>query len=282
MLPKPKSIEEAKTLVRSLGRPEMRFASSITAPLYWVTKNSDGSIGTRNGSAFFLETKEALFGITAAHVVEGERSWREHCKIHGPTPLRLGGWKGTSLVLDWDERLIDIDSKIDTATFKISREEIAHVNRSVFTGLQSTWPPVPPQEWQQVSYCGFAAVETRQISRASVEFGVLYGAGLASSVSPLNISSLFERQYAESISGVALPPENFNFGGISGGPMIYVTEEHKGLRLNVLAGVINSGPNTSDNPEEAIAGLEIIRARRACFIQANGLLDRSLWDTLSQ
>jgi hypothetical protein len=37
------------------------------------------------------------------------------------------------------------------------------------------------------------------------------------------------------------------------------------------------GPDTSENPEEAIAGLEIIKARRAHFVLPDGSLDATRW-----
>jgi hypothetical protein len=37
----------------------------------------------RNGTAFFLQTNQALFGVTAAHVIEGRNSWRSHCELYG-------------------------------------------------------------------------------------------------------------------------------------------------------------------------------------------------------
>lgn len=51
-----------------------------------------------------------------------------------------------------------------------------------------------------------------------------------------------------------------------------MTERH-GLRGWSLAGVIYQGPSTSADPNEAIAGVEVIRARRAHFILPDGMLD---------
>ena len=98
-------------------------------------------------------------------------------------------------------------------------------------------------------------------------------------MSETNISSLLEREYLEPTLGEGLPPENFDFGGISGSPLLYVTIKGS-LFLNAFAGVIVAGPNTSDNPDEAIRGFELIRARRARFIRADGSLDHLLWSSL--
>jgi len=42
-------------------------------------RDDEGIITARNGTAFFLRTPDALFGVTAAHVVEGPGGWRESC-----------------------------------------------------------------------------------------------------------------------------------------------------------------------------------------------------------
>ena len=80
--------EEAKAIARSVGRPTLEFAASIVAPLYWAQREDDGSTSARNGTAFFLRTPEALFGVTAAHVVEGPGGWRESCARFGSVAAR--------------------------------------------------------------------------------------------------------------------------------------------------------------------------------------------------
>jgi len=272
--------EEAKDIVRRMGKPTLEFAASIVAPIYWPVRNADGTVIARNGTAFFLKTDQAVFGVTAAHVIEGRNSWRSHCEIHGNTKLRLGGRNGNSVSFDWDARSIDINLGMDIATFAISEREIEQIDRIVYSGFRNGWPPAPPKERQGIIYAGFPAVGTRVMSPHAAQFGVLCGTGLVSSVSELNISSLLERPYLEATLGEGVPPENFDFGGISGAPMLYVTLTQAGLFLNSFAGVIFSGPNTSENAGEAIKGFELIRARRARFIRADGFLDHSTWESL--
>ena len=110
-------------------------------------------------------------------------------------------------------------------------------------------------------------------------FGATPGSGLASSVSEKDVSTLIEREHLIPMLGQGIPPENFDFGGISGGPMLMVIQGS--LRSLALAGVIYQGPNTSEDPAEAISGLEIIRARRAHFILSDGHLDTARWHSLS-
>ena len=63
------SIEDAKRIMAAgLGRAELEFVTSVTAPLYWVIPAADGGgrLQARNGSAFFLDAGAGVFGLTAA------------------------------------------------------------------------------------------------------------------------------------------------------------------------------------------------------------------------
>jgi hypothetical protein len=75
------------------------------------------------------------------------------------------------------------------------------------------------------------------------------------------------------------PREAVYFRGMSGGLMLTVIQN--GLRSWSLSGVIYQGPNTSGAEGQAIAGLEVIRARRAHFILADGRLDVARWKSLT-
>jgi hypothetical protein len=162
--------EEAKAIVRQMARRMLELASSIVAPLYWPAKEADGSVTARNGTAFFLRSPEALFGVTAAHVIEGQHSWREYCEQHGPIQLRLGAKEGRSVSFEWDARCLDIDLEIDIATFMVSTQEIELINRTPYSGL---WPPRAPTENAGITYAGFAGIGTRYLSANAVQFGIV-------------------------------------------------------------------------------------------------------------
>lgn len=72
-------------------------------------------------------------------------------------------------------------------------------------------------------------------------------------------------------------PENFDFGGMSGGPVLAIVQTET-LRSWKPAGVIFQGPNPSSNPMESIQGFEIIRARPVHFINPDGTLDTVRWN----
>ncbi len=266
-------IDEAKRIMAAgLGRAELEFVASLTTPLYWVVPALDGAgLVARNGSAFFIDTGAALFGVTAAHVIRGMQT---ACAEGGAISCQIGA--DLSFDITDSDCLIAIDDDIDIATFRISANELRALGKTVLTGHQNRWPPSPPQPERGVTYSGFPGVSTVWLGRREVSFGVCSAAGVASSVSDTDVCSMIERQHLLDVMGTGLPPNNFNFGGMSGGPMLTVIEQ-RGLRSWQLAGVIYQGPNPSGDTEQAIAGLEIIRARRAHFILPDGRLDLRRW-----
>jgi hypothetical protein len=63
--PSPELPEEAKRIIAAgLGKAEIEFVASLTSPLFWVTRTDEGE-KFKNGSAFFLDTGDRIFGVTA-------------------------------------------------------------------------------------------------------------------------------------------------------------------------------------------------------------------------
>jgi hypothetical protein len=266
---------QARALMAVLGRPEGELVASYTAPLSWVIRTPDGSYRVRNGSAFFLDAGAGVFGVTAAHVISGLSESRDRenvvaCQV-GDLPFDLGGRNA----------IIDAHDGLDIATFRISAEEVRAAGKTILTGYQSEWPPPQPERGRGVYYGGFPGIERRPSLPREISFGVATGGGVASSVSETDISSLIEREHIIATLGGGLPPENYDFGGISGGPMLMVVEYRRLLRTWALAGVIYQGPNTSPDANQAIPGFEVIRARPAHFIVPDGTLDVRRWESLA-
>lgn len=239
-------------MAAGLGRAELEFVTSVTAPLYWVIPAADGGgrLQARNGSAFFLDAGAGVFGLTAAHVIRAMQKARSKS---GPISCQLG--HDIVFDLDGQHRLIAIDDAIDIATFRIAADEIRAIGKTVLTGYHKAWPPSPPQQERGIYFAGFPEVSTLWLSLREMSFGAAPGSGVASSISETDVSSLIERQHLIDVMGTGLPPENF---------------------------VIYEGPNISDKAGEAIAGLEIIRARRAHFLRPDGSLDQRLWASLER
>lgn len=266
------SEEQARALMAVLGKAEAEFVRSLVVSLWWVIREEDGRLRPRNGSAFFLDAGAGVFGVTANHVLEELRNDRQAKRV---VAQQLNGMRFEP---EGRHAVIAAHRGIDIATFRITAAEVQAIGKTVLTGCQSEWPPRPPQQDRGVYYAGFPGVEKKWLSPAEMSFGITPGAGVASSVSELDVCSLIERQHMIPVVGGGIPPENFDFRGMSGGPMLSVIEYKGLLRSWALAGVIYEGPSTSGDPDESIAGLEIIRARRAHFIRPDGTLDIERWD----
>ncbi len=54
------------------------------------------------------------------------------------------------------------------------------------------------------------------------------------------------------------------------------------LRSEILvAGILYQGPITAPDPNQAVEGFELVSARHAHFILADGRLDRARWQSLN-
>jgi len=269
------SKEEAIAIMRAgLGEAELELVASFCSPIYWVVARlPDGTVITENGTAFFVNAGQGVFGVTACHVIHG---WLRDRKA-GCGPLCLAA-NGDPLVIDWPKRVIAAHSGIDIATFRVSEEEVAALGKIILTGFQKSWPPKPPRQNCGIYYCGYPKVGTRPIGRNALSFGCVRGSGVATSINDRDIVTLFDRScwLPDPVRGA--PPPNFDFGGISGGLMLTVIQGS--LRSWSLSGTIYEGPSTSMVPGEAIADFEVIRARRAHFLRPNGEFDTALWHAL--
>lgn len=268
--------DQRAVLESGLGKYELGLINSFNVPLFWMVRNDDGTPRFRNGTAFFLNAGSRLFGVTASHVIEG---WRRSCAEHGPSHLYLSGHR-ERLCIDWDARVIDDDPGIDIATFVVTEEEVRLLQKTILTGAQSVWPPRRPPANSILYYCGFPGVGTRPDPNGPL-FGALPAMGIATSISDSSISIQLEREYLVPVLGGGVPPENFNFGGISGGPVIKIVETDRGIRTYALAGIIYQGPNIISDPTQSIAGFEVIRVRHADFLLPDGQLDRARWGGLN-
>jgi hypothetical protein len=267
--------EAIALITAGLGKAEIEFASSVTAPLLWELRGDGDQRLTKGGSAFFLDTGESLFAVTAAHVVEecfaDTRSRRfVQCRLAGD---------GRSLPISLGDRIIDGSAEIDIATFQITASEVAFLGKIALSGFQKTWPPRLPQLERGVTYCGYPGNGRRWLGPREMVLGCVAAGGLVSSVTEITISILIERHHLSPVLGQGIVPENYDFGGISGGSMIAIVQTPT-LRSWMPAGVIVQGPNTAEDASQAIGGLDIIKARPINFILPNGDIDLARWQML--
>jgi hypothetical protein len=113
--------EAVRLTLAGLGKAELELAGSYPSPLIWTV---DGGNSLKGGTVFFLDTGEAVFAVTAAHVVveffADSKMPNVHATIaaHGksPLPIPLG------------DRIIDASAEIDIATFRVFPNELQYFN----------------------------------------------------------------------------------------------------------------------------------------------------------
>ncbi len=266
--------EAIALIVGGLGEAELKIAASYTAPLFWVLRSFDGSEEIKNGSLFFLDTGERVFAVTAGHVVN---KCLQDTKLRTFVQCMIGSNLGTPVPFFLGDRLIDGNLDIDIATLWVTPEEMQRTGREALRGYHQNWPPPLPQVDRGVTYCGFPGNGRRVLRPREIGFGCVAMGGIASSSNEISLSILIERDNLFQVLGNKTMPENYDFGGVSGGPVLAIVQTPT-IRSWMPAGVIIQGPNPSGKADESILGLEIIKARPMHFIKANGGIDVARWE----
>ena len=232
------------------GRALVDIIRPLVVPFYCGPRAA--AAPPRNGSAFFVRTNAAVFGATAWHVYEEfiQQIEQDRCVVCQLHNLKLAG--------DLQSRLISHGRQCDLATFRISAEELNSLgNRTV------PWPPQIPPVRKSVLIGGFPGVGKRlSESREILTFGLVKTLTPVDSVSDRDISMVRPPDNeVTDVEGKGLPPRNFDFGGMSGGPVIAVLD-CSGITSWALAGVIY----------ECGVEFEIIKAVRADLITEDGTI----------
>lgn len=211
----------------------MKTSSSPTAPLS------------------FLKTPRAVFAVTAAHVIRG------FLEARALDPRLACGLLDSETLIDLDKALIAIGTRVDIATFRVSEGVIAKLNKQPLTA----WPPQTPQVGKGVFYAGFPGQVRQRLAVREFSFGLCSGAGVADHVDSQNIVTSINHDDLVDPLGHGLPPEDFDFGGMSGGPLLAVIET--GIVSWGLAGVIFKGSSL---------GGGLLYGARATSIQEDGTI----------
>ena len=170
-------IDEA---IGDFAEVELEFVASITAPIFWVLRDSNGTDTVKNGSLFFMDAGEGVFAVTASHVVE---ECLHDTRLPTFVQCMIGGHgPGKTAYIYLSERVIASHPGMDIATLRVSRPEVEKMGRSVLTGSQETWPPRLAEINRGVTYCGFPGNERRWLARRELNCGYVTMAGYATSV----------------------------------------------------------------------------------------------------
>jgi hypothetical protein len=200
----------------------------------------------------------------------------DHSKLPTFVQSMVGG-DGQPLRIELGDRIIDAHAGIDIATFDVTRQEIESLRHTVLTGYQREWPPPFPQIDRGVIYCGYPGKTREPVGPREIIFGRFGSAGIISSLSETSVSIQIERENLFRVLGEGVMSDGYDFGGISGGPLVAMVET-AALRSWMPAGVVIQGPNPSHDASQSISGFEMIKARPIQFIKADGFLDSAKWE----
>jgi hypothetical protein len=238
-----------------------------------VLRDSQRNEWIKNGTVSFIDTGTAVFAVTACHVIDA-------CIADAETPdfvqCMIGGPLNT-LYFKLKDRLIDRNQAMDLATLKVSECEIVNLGCSVFRGLQIGWPPPPTERDYGVIFCGYPGKSRSLLSPRDIMFGRAGAATTVSSAREAKISLLIEREKMVQRLGDGELTDDYDFGGISGGPLV-VAAQKAGKLGWMAAGIITSGPNPGSDPsQDSISGLDLFQATPIQFVKENGYLDTERW-----
>jgi hypothetical protein len=245
--------EEALALAQGpLSGEVLRLAASYVQPLFWLTGPGAGG-QIRNGTTFFLDAGQGVFGVTAGHVFDAYIEQKDgagglcHVGMHG-------------LRFDLQARLIDRGRRVDVATYRIQPSEIGLLGATI--RCEPNWPPRRPLPARGVFYAGYPGAARKLVGKRTIEWG-LYGAGgVSTSVDDESIVCRMERDNLVEALGLPIPEVGYDVGGVSGAPLFVVGESS--LVYWRLAGVIHEGGGVM---------FEHVRATHADRIRSDGTID---------
>lgn len=211
------------------------------------------------GSMFFLDCGRGAFAVTADHVYDGFLEDLDDRRVRS---CQIG-----NVAFDNPEDRLIARGKhlgIDIATFRVSPEEIAATGKRTVKGTDGVWPS-PPNDGEAVFFGGFPGGDRIPLAAHEISFGLHSAMVPLTSQTDYQLCCQLDRDSRVDVRGLGLPPEGYDLGGVSGGPMLQPVHGDMvwGWRL---AGVLS----------EAVAAgaFERVTAVRAHFILPDGRISR--------
>jgi hypothetical protein len=204
-----------QVLLSGFGMNLLHSGLEFAVPLWWVSKDQTNAPKLRNGSAFLVNQGHGIFAVTAAHVLA------EYIAVK-TTAEKIVCQLG-SLEFDPEARLISRQEQLDIATFRVTDEEAKQIGKRIVLSDPPFWEPLAPGVGEFAFFAGFPA-QTRGLSSTGDFITAPYFAmPPITSVTDHQIACRFKRETMIDLSGDGLPPQGYDIGGISGGPLLMPT-----------------------------------------------------------
>lgn len=187
----------------------------MCASFWWHGHDEQGEYRIlQNGTVCFVDTGVELIAVTAAHVLNGYIA----DKLANPDIVcQLG-----NITYDPENHLIDVDTNLDLATFKVSSVVVAGAGCS--PSKPSSWPPVSVTVGDVLLCAGYpGAIRKEHESIAELPFQWILASAIASNE---NIALCLE------LDGCYVPLtkallSNQELGGMSGGRCSNIFNPHQ-------------------------------------------------------
>lgn len=211
-----------------------RLCASMPMLSWHGARDDGGGTTSAGGSAFLIRTSSRVIGVTAKHVVTSYAKARDAAKDLMAT---LGG-----LNIDLQERVITCGRCVDVATFVVEEIELPKIG---FQPIEAAWPPAVPLDNGDVLLAGWPGQE-RIVGADRMTGGIYVGWGTARVTDrQITVRVDHDRGAIPPLPSVPLPPPGFDFGGISGGPLMTISVEGTSVVWR-LGGVIVEGEPALD------------------------------------
>jgi hypothetical protein len=250
------------------GRQLANAILAYAAPIFWAAGETVGGMDdeVRSGTTFFVDTGEALFGVTAGHVFAAHKARGEATGL--PCQIGVGEPGHGSRTFDLRQRLIGYSESPDIATYEISREEIDRTGVRVFTPTE--WPPQPPKIDDGVAFVGYPGSGREIVSPRRLAMDNFHGTARVGSVSAERISCLIPRDEIVPIQGMRFSEPREDTAGLSGGPLVCFNQ---GAVLSWrLVGVICDGGGGAHEGEGG-PFLDMVVGARIDLVDAHGKIN---------
>ena len=249
--------EKKRILSDELGLGLLHSGLAFAIPLWWVSENGEAGFALRNGSAFLVDLGHGVFAVTAAHVFKEYLAAKKMAVAIG---CQLG-----NLLFDPEAQLICCRDDLDIATFRVSPSEAGRIGKAIVTSGPPNWGPLSPATGNFAFFAGFPAQTRGMTTGGAFATAPYFAMTPITSATDHQIACRFDREKIIDFSGSGLPPQCYDIGGVSGGPLLMPTLVREGAVEGVVwrfAGII---------VEAAIGEMfEQIIAVRAHYIQPGG------------